>query len=110
MPQRPVRGPRRAREEPEDRPRIETAKTALTIDWPGYVVLDVIQSVVERAGDYADTFALRGDDNVQLAAAFEAGHITETTIDFACSDVRSNKAAQVLGLRAVFLNPENAAG
>ncbi|MEA3276228.1 MAG: type II toxin-antitoxin system VapC family toxin [Pseudomonadota bacterium] len=92
---------RRAREVPEDRPVIEAAKAALTTDWPHYVVLEVSQSVVERAGDYADTFALRGYDSVQLAAAFEAGRIAETIIDFACFDVRLNKAAQVLGMRVL---------
>jgi predicted nucleic acid-binding protein len=92
---------RRAREVPEDRPVIETAKAALTADWGHYVVLEVSQSVVERAGDYADTFALRGYDSVQLAAAFEAGEITRTVIDFACFDVRLNKAAKVLGMNVL---------
>jgi hypothetical protein len=50
-------------------------------------VLEVSQTVVERAGEYADALALRGYDSVQLAAAFEAGRITETTIEFACFDV-----------------------
>ena len=92
---------RHAREVPEDRPVIEAAKAALTTDWPHYVVLEVSQSVVERAGDYADTFALRGYDSVQLAAAFEAGQIAETSIDFACFDVRLNKAARVLGMQVL---------
>lgn len=92
---------RRAREVPKDRPVIEDAKAALTADWRHYVVLEVSQSIVERAGDYADTFALRGYDSVQLAAAFEAGRITRTVIDFACFDVRLNKAAKVLGMNVL---------
>ena len=92
---------RRAREVQEDRPVIEAAKAALMADWGHYVVLEVSQSVVERAGDYADTFALRGYDSVQLAAAFEAGQIAGTTIDFACFDVRLNKAAKVLGINVL---------
>jgi predicted nucleic acid-binding protein len=100
---------RRAREVPEDRPVIEAAKAALTTDWTHYVVLEVSQPVVERAGHYADTFALRGYDSVQLAAAFEAARIAETRVDFACFDVRLNKAAQILGMRAVFLDMENLA-
>jgi hypothetical protein len=72
------------------------------------VALEVSQSVVERAGDYADTFALRGYGSVQLAAAFEAGQVAETTIDFACFDVRLNKAARVLGMDAVFANTRRA--
>ena len=92
---------RRAREVPEDRPAVEAAKTALTNDWPHFVVLEVSQSVVERAGDYADTFALRGSDSVQLAAAYEVGHVAQTIIDFACFDVRLKRAAQVLGMRVL---------
>jgi predicted nucleic acid-binding protein len=100
---------RRAREVPEDRPVIEAAKAALSKDWTHCVVLEVSQSVVERAGEYADTFALRGYDSVQLAAAFEAGRIAETAIEFACFDARSTKAARVLGMDAVFANLERGA-
>ncbi len=71
---------RRAREVPEDAPVIEQAKQALAADWPCYVVMEVNQVLVERAGDYADTFALRGYDSVQLAAAYEAGRIAQTPI------------------------------
>ncbi len=58
--------------------------------------MDVTQQLIERAGDYADTFALRGYDSVQLAAAFEAGCVAESPICFACFDARLNKAASVL--------------
>lgn len=95
---------RRIREVPEDQPMIEAAKNALTEDWAHYVVLEVTQAVVERAGGYADMFALRGYDSVQLAAAFEVGRLTENTVDFACFDMRLNKAADILGMRAVFLD------
>ncbi len=100
---------RRAREVPEDRPVIEAAKAALAADWPHYVVMEVSQTLVERAGDYTDTFALRGYDSVQLAAAFEAGRLADVGIEFACFDVRLNKAAKVLGLQALFLGIENSA-
>lgn len=89
---------RRAREVPEDASLIEQAKGALTSDWPHFVVLDVDQLLVERAGEYADTFALRGYDSIQLAAAFEAGRIAQVPILFACFDARLNKAAKVLGM------------
>jgi len=89
---------RRAREVPEDAPVIEQAKQALAADWPCYVVMEVNQVLVERAGDYADTFALRGYDSVQLAAAYEVGRIAQTPICFACFDLRLNKAAKVLGM------------
>jgi len=89
---------RRAREVPQDAPVIAQAKAALTQDWPRYVVMEIDQTLVERAGDYADTFALRGYDSVQLAAAFETGRIAQSPICFACFDERLNKAAKVLGM------------
>jgi predicted nucleic acid-binding protein len=89
---------RRAREVPDDRPILEAAKAALAADWPRFVVLEVTQAVVERAGDYADVFALRAYDSVQLASAFEAGRIAETAVRFACFDARLNKASAMLGM------------
>lgn len=87
-----------SQEVPEDAFIIEQAKSALAADWPHYVVLEVDQPLVERAGDYADTFALRGYDSVQLAAAFETGRISQSPIFFACFDSRLNKAAKLLGM------------
>ena len=89
---------RRAREVPGDTAVIEQAKAALVQDWPRFVVMEVDQALVERAGDYADTFALRGYDSIQLAAAFETGRIAQSPICFACFDARLNKAAIVLGM------------
>ena len=89
---------RRALEVPGDAPAIEQAKAALAQDWPRFVVMEVDQALVERAGNYADTFALRGYDSIQLAAAFEAGRIAQSPICFACFDARLNKAADVLGM------------
>jgi len=93
---------RRAREVPEDALVIEQAKAALATDWPHFVVLDIDQSLVERAGEYADTFALRGYDSIQLAAASEASRISQSPLFFACFDIRLNKAAKMLGM-ACFL-------
>jgi predicted nucleic acid-binding protein len=84
---------RRAREVPED-----AAKAALAADWPHFVVLEIDQTLVELAGEYADTFALRGYDSIQLAAAFETGSVSQTQIFFACYDIRLNKAAKLLGM------------
>lgn len=89
---------RRAREVIEDAPVIEQAKAALARDWPHFLVMDADQMLVERAGDYADTFALRGYDSIQLAAAFETGRIAQSPVCFACFDVRLNKAAGILGM------------
>lgn len=92
---------RRAREVPEDAMFIEQAKAALAADWPHFVALDIDQSLVERAGEYADTFALRGYDSIQLAAAFEAGRVSQSAILFACFDMRLNKAARLLGMQCL---------
>lgn len=92
---------RRAREVSQDAPVIAQAKAALAQDWPHFVVMEVDQTLVERAGDYADTFALRGYDSVQLAAAFETGRIAQSPICFACFDERLNKAAKVLGMASL---------
>lgn len=89
---------RRAREVPQDASSIEHAKAALAADWPHFVVLEIDQTLVERAGEYADTFALRGYDSIQLAAAYEAGRISQLPIFFACFDTRLNKAAKLLGM------------
>jgi hypothetical protein len=62
------------------------------------VALDITQQLVERAGDYADAFALRAYDAVQLAAAFETARISQSAVQFACFDVRLNRAAKTLGL------------
>lgn len=92
---------RRARETPEDATVIEQAKVALANDWPRFVVLDIGQQLVELAGEYADMFALRGHESIQLAAASEAGRISQTPILFACFDTRLNKAAKLLGMLTI---------
>lgn len=93
---------RRVREVPADTLSIGQAKQALAADWPHYLIVDVTQAVVARAGDFADTFALRGYDSVQLAAAYEAKQVSKLPLTFACFDSRLNKAAQVLGMDTPF--------
>ena len=83
---------------PADNFIIEQAKAALAKDWPHFLVLEIDQALVERAGEYADTFALRGYDSIQLASAFDAGRISQLPLFFACFDTRLNKAAKVLGM------------
>ncbi len=83
---------------PADADNIELAKAALATDWPHFVVLEINQPLVERAGEYADMFALRGYDSIQLAAAFEVGSISQSPIFFACFNSRLNKAAKLLGM------------
>lgn len=92
---------RRAREVSRDAQLVEHAKTALAKDWPRFVIMEVTQALVERAGEYADLFALRGYDGVQLAAAFEAGRISGVPILFAGFDARLNKAAELLEMQCL---------
>lgn len=89
---------RRAREVSADAQSIEQAKRALAADWPRYLIIEVTQTVVELAGEFADTFALRGYDSVQLAAAHRARQVSGLPISFSCFDARLNKAAAVLGM------------
>ena len=87
-----------AREVPVDAEMIDLAKASLAADWPRFVILEINRQLVERAGDYADTFALRGYDSIQLAAAFETARITQSPTLFASFDTRLNKAAKALGM------------
>ena len=89
---------RRAREVPADRATLDEARRRLQTHWPSYLVIEVTQPLVELAGEYADVFALRGYDGVQLAAARTAQQATSEELRFACCDARLRKAAGVLGM------------
>ena len=89
---------RRTRENSADTPAIEVARLRMRTDWPDYAIVEVTQPLVELAGEYADTFALRGYDSVQLACARTIQQAANETVHFACFDARLNKAAGVLGL------------
>ena len=89
---------RRVREFPNDADAIEVVRKCLRTDWPRYVVVEVTQALVELAGEYADTFALRAYDSVQLAAARTLQDMAGEEIQFACFDTRLGKAARMLGM------------
>ena len=89
---------RRAREVPADAALLEEARQRLQAHWPHYAVVEITQPLVALAGDYADTFALRGYDSVQLAAAHLVYQASPEGVCFACFDSRLNKAAKVLGM------------
>ena len=91
---------RRVRERPQDSVAVATARQRFTADWPRYLCLEVTQELAELAGDYADTFALRAYDSVQLAAAELARRDMPGQVHFACFDARLSKAAKVLGIEA----------
>jgi len=69
--------------------------------WPDFVIADVTQPLVEKAGMYADAFALRGYDSVQLAAAHNLHQQLDLPMTFACFDRRLNQAAQLLELEVL---------
>lgn len=92
---------RRARENPQDESALLAAKKALAKDWIHYVVVEVSQPVVERAGEYAETFALRAYDSIQLATASEILIDAPGQVAFACFDHRLNKAAKLLGMQLI---------
>jgi uncharacterized protein len=92
---------RRTRETPADADAIEAVRASLRADWPNYAIVEITQPLVELAGDYADTFALRGYDSVQLAAARILQEAASEPLRFACFDGRLNKAAHVLGMQTL---------
>lgn len=89
---------RRSRECPADAAAIAAARVRLQVDWPRYAIIEITQPLVELAGDYADTFALRGCDSVQLAAARTLQASADEALYFACFDARLNNAARVLAM------------
>ncbi len=89
---------RRAREVEVDSSVIEQARQRLQAHWARYAIVEVNQSLVELAGEHADTFALRGYDSMQLAAACVLQAQAQETVRFACFDRRLRKAAKVLGM------------
>lgn len=92
---------RRARETTGDALTIEVARGRLQRDWENYAIVEVTQPLVELADDYADTFALRAYDSIQLAAAATLHAAVDDTVRFACFDQRLQKAAGILGLKPV---------
>ena len=93
---------RRVREVPGDAAAAAEMRRALASDWPKFMVVEITQDVVARAAEYADTFALRGYDSVQLAAAHSLALESGAPVAFACFDARLNKAAKVLAMEAPF--------
>jgi predicted nucleic acid-binding protein len=89
---------RRERETPAAASLWKAARDQLPLLWPSMQVLDVTQALVERAGELADVFGLRGYDAVQLAAADGMFRTVGAPMTFHGFDRRLNRAARVLGL------------
>lgn len=92
---------RRQREDPTSADEIDLARQRLIKLWPSFTIVEVSQQLVEAAGRFADGFALRGYDSVQLAAAHELHLTFGESVTFACYDRRLNQAAQLLQLEVL---------
>ena len=80
---------------------LDQARSMFERAWPDFVIADVNQPLVEKAGMYAEAFALRGHDSVQLAAAHNLHQQLDLPMTFACFDRRLNQAAQLLELEVL---------
>ena len=89
----------RSRESPVDHPKIEALKDTLRNDWPEFGIVELTQSVVELAATYADLFALRGFDSIQLASAKALQMKATEPVHFACFDQRLVRASAALGMQ-----------
>jgi uncharacterized protein len=92
---------RRAREQPQASAVLNAARQQLGQDWPNCLVMEVSQPVVELAGDYAEAFALRAYDALQLATAQVLQRAAGEPVQFVCFDQRLSKAALVLGMQGL---------
>ncbi len=92
---------RRSREQSQDTTAIAQARQRFIADWPEFLTLELTPGLAELAGDYADAFALRAYDSVQLAAAQTLHQELPGEVRFACYDSRLVKAARVLGIEPV---------
>jgi uncharacterized protein len=92
---------RRSREQPQDSSAIAHARQRFVTDWPYYLTLEITQELIELAGEYAEAFALRAYDSVQLAAAQAVSRELPGEVRFACFDSRLVKAARVLGIESI---------
>ena len=90
---------RRVREYPVDAEVIEAVRVQFRADWSSFAMIEVTQSLVELAGDYADAFALQAYDSVQLAAARVLQEGASEAFCFACFDSRLQRAASILGMQ-----------
>ncbi len=89
---------RRARASPRDMPALAQARQEWVARWADFVVVEINQPLAELAGDYAEAFALRAYDSVQLAALQTLRLQSGEDVRFACFDSRLVKAAGVLGI------------
>jgi len=88
----------RSRVKGANQPGLTQARSMFAQAWPDFAIAEITQPLVEKAGVYAEAFALRGYDSVQLAAAHNLHELLKLPLTFACYDRRLNQAAQLLQL------------
>lgn len=76
----------------------DAVKREFSGDWGNYIQIGVDQSLLQRASDLAEAFALRAYDSVHLAAADLLFRQSGMAVEFSCFDRKLNQAAAVLGL------------
>ncbi|ALA57967.1 type II toxin-antitoxin system VapC family toxin [Nitrospira moscoviensis] len=63
-------------------------------DWPRYLVVEVTDHLVKRAGELAELRALRGSDALHLASALVLRERVSSTVMFLAFDLELTRAAQ----------------
>jgi predicted nucleic acid-binding protein len=79
-------------------PQHELARQRFREDWRDMRRVETGDSLLERAVELTEAFALRAYDSVHLAAADYLSRATNETLVFACHNAALNKAAKVLGM------------
>jgi len=92
---------RRVHDRPVDAKAIDTVRNNLRTDWASFAKVEITQALVEMAGEYADTFALRAYDSVQLASARMVQEASNEAFCFACFDIRLQKVARALDMQTL---------
>ncbi len=75
---------------------LDLIRDLLDDDWAGYLSLEVTEAIRRRAGDLAETYALRGFDSLHLASFLslaDAG--LDKSVRFSSFDDRLNNAARL---------------
>lgn len=81
-------------------PKLKSAKRQLDAQWPSFVAILATNALCRVAGDYAEQYALRGFDSIQLASFAEvAKRAGPRQTRFSSSDDRLNEAARKLSRR-----------
>lgn len=89
---------RREREASATREACVAARSQLQADWPAYTIVELSPGLAETAAEFAETFALRGFDAIQLASAHLVKSNALEPVSFFAFDRRLNRAARLLGL------------